>query len=212
MPGHTSMHNAITALNLVYVVVENLSKRREPLPTLSGVYFITPTEGSLNELMGDFKTRPLYRTAHVFFSTRIDPRILTAFRSQAPPALLSCLKSLKEVSSLGSRPPLWGCCCNACCRALWQALGMLPEWQLHCCTIRCSCPLQPRAHVDTNACPNHLCMAVCILWELGQTHCACSNGASGSCKQQQNNAANKGHMRKRLHPWTLPNPRKQPRP
>lgn len=80
-------------------MVENLSKRREPLPTLSGVYFITPTESSLNELISDFRTKPLYKTAHVFFSTRVDARTLAAFRSRAPATLLSCLKSLKEVSS-----------------------------------------------------------------------------------------------------------------
>ena len=85
-------------------VVENLAKRREPLPTLSGVYFITPTEESLNGLINDFKTKPLYKTAHVFFSTRIDQRILAAFRSQAPPALLSCLKTLKEVQPLVPLP------------------------------------------------------------------------------------------------------------
>lgn len=79
-------------------LVENLSKRREPLPTLSGVYFITPSETSLNELMADYKTKALYKTTHVFFSTRIDPRLLAAFRSQAPPALLSNLRTLKEVN------------------------------------------------------------------------------------------------------------------
>ena len=78
-------------------MVENLSKRREPLPTLSGVYFITPTESSLNELMADFKTKALYKTAHVFLSNKMEPRLLAAFRSQAPPALLSSLKQLKEV-------------------------------------------------------------------------------------------------------------------
>ena len=49
------------------------------------------------ELIGDFKTKALYKTAHVFFSSRVDPKILATFKAQAPPALLGCLKSLKEV-------------------------------------------------------------------------------------------------------------------
>ena len=79
-------------------VVDNISKKREPLPTLSGVYFIQPSEGSLNCLLNDWKgAKPPYKTAHVYFSARLDPRILAAFRAQAPQALLSNLRTLKEV-------------------------------------------------------------------------------------------------------------------
>ena len=80
-------------------MVDNIAKRREPLPTLSGVYFIQPSEGSLNALINDFKgAKPPYKTAHVFFSARLDPRVLAAFKAQAPATLMGCLRSLKEVS------------------------------------------------------------------------------------------------------------------
>lgn len=122
-------------------VVENLSKRREPLPTLSGVYFITPSETSLNELMADYKTKALYKTTHVFFSTRIDPRLLAAFRSQAPPALLSNLRTLKEVSQQPTRlgiaaeedlVPASCCDCQACKHDWAQHAWLCKELYIAC--------------------------------------------------------------------------------
>ena len=82
-------------------MVDNVAKRREPLPNLSGVYFIQPSESSLNALINDFKgAKAPYKTAHVFFSTRLDPRVAAAFKVQAPAVLMSCLKSMQEVRCL----------------------------------------------------------------------------------------------------------------
>ena len=71
-----------------------VTKRREPLP-LSGVYFISASETSIRALIEDFKYKPLYKTAHVFFSSRVPPGVLAELKNCS--GLLSRLKSLKEV-------------------------------------------------------------------------------------------------------------------
>ena len=77
-----------------HAVVDMVTKRREPLP-LSGVYFISASESSVRALIEDFKYKPLYKTAHVFFSSRVPPGVLAELKSCS--GLLSRLKSLKEV-------------------------------------------------------------------------------------------------------------------
>ena len=97
-------------------MVDNIGKRREPLPTLSGVYFIQPSESSLNALLSDYKgAKAPYKTAHVFFSARLDPRVLAAFKAQAPPALMGCLRSLKEAGPPRLLPGLGSAACLPIC-------------------------------------------------------------------------------------------------
>jgi hypothetical protein len=51
-------------------VVEDIEKRREPLP-LAAVYFISPTPVSIQHLVADFESQPLYLSVHVFFSSGV---------------------------------------------------------------------------------------------------------------------------------------------
>lgn len=76
-------------------MVENVAIKREALPNLSGVYFITPSHESVRQMIEDFRTQPLYKTAHVFFSSPVSSTVLASIR--ACPGLTSRLKNLKEV-------------------------------------------------------------------------------------------------------------------
>jgi len=52
-------------------VVEQLEKQRQPVPDFDAIYFLSPTNSSINMLVRDFPAKPLYKRAHVFFSARL---------------------------------------------------------------------------------------------------------------------------------------------
>lgn len=77
-------------------LVENIEKKREPLLSISGVYFITPTDRSVQRLLDDWKVRPMYKTAHVFFTSKVSPVHLQVIKNCS--GLAQRLRSLKEVN------------------------------------------------------------------------------------------------------------------
>lgn len=75
-------------------VVEDLQKVREPL-TQAAIYFITPTAKSVARLCADFEQKPLYPSAHIFFSSKLPGDALQKIKET--PALIKVVKTLKEV-------------------------------------------------------------------------------------------------------------------
>jgi hypothetical protein len=66
-------------------VVEDLAKKREPLP-LAGVYFIQPTSTSVTQMLEDFMDRPLYPSVHIFFTSKASAHVRSIFALAAQSA------------------------------------------------------------------------------------------------------------------------------
>eukprot|EP00897_Mesotaenium_endlicherianum_P003554 jgi/Mesen1/3226/ME000187S02389 len=78
-------------------LVEDLNKRRQPLPQLEGVYFIQPTPASVKRFVEDMQGRsPLYKRAYVFFSSPVRKELLQLIKDDA--TLRPRIAALKEVN------------------------------------------------------------------------------------------------------------------
>uniref|UniRef100_A0A183G724 Acetylcholine regulator unc-18 n=1 Tax=Heligmosomoides polygyrus TaxID=6339 RepID=A0A183G724_HELPZ len=76
-------------------IVEDLTKRREPLPSLEAIYLISPTKDSIDRLIADYTTRNQYRCAHVFFTEACNDIL---FSELSRSAAARHIKTLKEVN------------------------------------------------------------------------------------------------------------------
>jgi len=80
-------------------VVENVLMSRQPLRGLDCVYFLTPSEESINAFlkdMGDAKNPPLYRRAHLFFSSAVPDELFNKIKNH--PKQHAYVKTFIELS------------------------------------------------------------------------------------------------------------------
>lgn len=55
---------------LISVVVEDLSRKRQPYPSQDGIYFISPTQESIQAVITDYmRGNPPYAKAHLYFTS-----------------------------------------------------------------------------------------------------------------------------------------------
>ncbi|MED6106852.1 hypothetical protein PIB30_008551 [Stylosanthes scabra] len=78
-------------------LVEDIYKRRQPLPTMDAIYFIQPTRENVIMFLSDMSGKtPLYRKAFVFFSSTIPRELVMEIKKD--PRVLPRLGALKEMN------------------------------------------------------------------------------------------------------------------
>lgn len=78
-------------------LVEDLNKKREPLPAMEAIYLITPCDSSVRGLMNDFlsPSRAKYKCAHVYFTEACAEEL---FNEVCKHQVSKFIKTLKEIN------------------------------------------------------------------------------------------------------------------
>ncbi|KAF3570262.1 hypothetical protein F2Q69_00063942 [Brassica cretica] len=78
-------------------LVEELFKRREPMPGMDAIYFIQPSKENIVMFLSDMSGRePLYRKAYIFFSSTIPKELVNHIKSDS--SVLPRIGALREMN------------------------------------------------------------------------------------------------------------------
>uniref|UniRef100_T1IUQ8 Protein ROP n=1 Tax=Strigamia maritima TaxID=126957 RepID=T1IUQ8_STRMM len=78
-------------------IVEDLYKKREPLPAMEAIYLVSPTEKTIYHLIVDFSVpnRYQYRSAYIFFTEKCPDELFNRLCKSIP---VKVVKALKEIN------------------------------------------------------------------------------------------------------------------
>ncbi|XP_028058175.1 SNARE-interacting protein KEULE isoform X2 [Camellia sinensis] len=78
-------------------LVEDIYRRRQPLPTMDAIYYIQPTKENVIMFLSDMSGRaPLYKKAFVFFSSSVPRELVNQIKRDA--AVLARIGALREMN------------------------------------------------------------------------------------------------------------------
>ncbi|KAJ1257835.1 hypothetical protein BS78_10G026700 [Paspalum vaginatum] len=78
-------------------LVEDLFKRREPMPSMDAIYFLQPLKENVIMLLSDMSGRcPLYRKAYIFFSSSIPKELVTYIKNDS--SVIPRIGALREMN------------------------------------------------------------------------------------------------------------------
>jgi syntaxin-binding protein 1 len=78
-------------------LVEDMYKRRQPLPSMDAIYFIQPTKENIRIFMSDMSGKnPLYKKAYVFFSSPVQRELVAHIKKDS--TVLTRIGALSEMN------------------------------------------------------------------------------------------------------------------